>query len=104
MAITTNKQYLESTLERFNVSENDIDIIIAENPELNGALDVKLCKLAMYKSMSTILPLANISEGGYSITWNMDALKLWYKALCSELGKKNMLDGQPKIRDKSNLW
>lgn len=104
MAITTNRQYLEATLSRFNISEADVDLIISENPELEGELDVKQSKLAIYKSMSVIIPIANVSEGGYSVTWNMDALKMWYSALCKELGKENVLDGQPKIRNKSYLW
>lgn len=104
MAITTNRQYLEATLSRFNISEVHVDLIISEHPELNGDLDVRKSKLAIYQSMSTIIPIADVSEGGYSVTWNMDALKMWYSALCKELGKKNVLDGQPKIRNRSNLW
>jgi hypothetical protein len=54
--------------------------------------------------MSEILPVANISEGGFSLSWNMDALKMWYNALCKELGKENILGGKPKVRNRSNSW
>jgi hypothetical protein len=46
----------------------------------------------------------NVSEGGYSISWNMDAVKLFYAALCNELGVENVLVNRPKVRDRSNFW
>lgn len=102
--IATNRDYLIQTLSRFNMSANDIELIMVENTELEGALDVKACKTAMYKSLSAILPAANISEGGYSVSWNMDSLKMWYASLCIELGKENVLGGKPKVRNRSYLW
>ena len=105
MAIQSNKEYLTKTLSRFNLTEDDIDLILAEHPELEEAnFNVSMCKNAMYKSMSAILPVANISEGGFSISWNMDALKMWYNALCKELGKENILGGKPKVRNRGNSW
>ena len=56
--------------------------------------------------MSVILKgmLQNVSEGGYSISWNMEAVKLYYAALCNELGKENVLVARPKVRNRSNIW
>jgi hypothetical protein len=56
--------------------------------------------------MSVVLKgvMQNISEGGYSISWNMEAAKLFYNSLCSELGLENVLVGRPKVRNRSNLW
>ena len=99
MAIQRNKEYLTKTLSRFNLTEDDIDLILAEHPGLEEANFN-----AIYKSMSEILPVANISEGGFSLSWNMDALKMWYNALCKELGKENILGGKPKVRNRSNSW
>ena len=107
MAITTNREYLAAKLNRFGLSDNDIDLIIAENPTLEGSLNIPACKLAIYNSMSSILPTANVSEGGYSISWEMDALKLWYNSLCIELGKPNAMQPtvvKPQIRNRSNFW
>lgn len=104
MAITTNQEYLQKTLSRFNLSFDDVELIMVEYPELEGVFDVRSCKLAIYNSMSAILPMANISEGGFSVSWNMDALKMWYAALCKELGKENVLGGKPKVRNRSNSW
>lgn len=103
MAITTNRAYLQATLNKFNLTDSDIDLIMVEHPELEEALNVKACKLAMYQSMSAILPTCNVSEGGYSVSWNMDALKLWYSALCSELGMDTTI-GRPSVRNRSNSW
>lgn len=106
MAITTNRDYLIKALAKFNVSEDDVDLMLLDSPELlpEATPDVKGCKTAIYKSMSVILPLANISEGGYSVSWNIEALKMWYNTLCTELGKENLIGGKPKIRDRSNSW
>lgn len=102
MSITTNIGYLTATLSRFGLTQTDIDVIMVEHPELEGALDVNLCKNAMYGSFSAILPLANVSEGGYSVSWNMEAIKLWYDKLCKELGKPSAM--KPQIRNRSNFW
>ena len=102
MAISTNRAYLESALSRFNLTESDIDLIMVEHPELDGSIDVKACKLAIYNSLSAILPVANVSDSGYSVSWNIDGLKLWYGSLCNELGKPNAL--KPKVRNRSNYW
>lgn len=102
MAITTNKEYLTAKLSKFGLSESDIDLIIIENTSLSGSLDVNACKLAIYKSMTSILPTADVTESDYSIRWNLEVLKLWYNSLCTELGKDNVLS--PKVRNRSNYW
>ena len=72
---------------------------------LNG-LNLIACDVAVYNRMSVILKgmLQNVSEGGYSISWNMEAVKLYYAALCNELGKENVLVARPKVRNRSNIW
>lgn len=103
MAITTNLQYLQAALAKFDVSDSDIDLILADN-SLSGtvAVSVSACKMAMYNSMSNILPLCDVREGGYSKTWNVQGLKLWYASLCIELGMPDAL--APKVRNRSYLW
>lgn len=92
------------------MSANDIDLILVENPALDGPLDVEACKLAIYGSLTSILPMADIKESEYAITWNIAALKLWYQGLCNELGKPNVLDVgnasavKPVVRNRSNYW
>lgn len=103
MAITTNQEYLQKTLGKFDITDDEIDVMLADS-SLSGeaALDVLACKNAIYKSMSSILPVANVSEGSFSRSWNMEAVKMWYGSLCTELNKVNVL--KPKLRDRSNRW
>lgn len=108
MSITTNRDYIKKTLSQFGVDDDTIDLIMIENPDLsadNAAVDPTSCKLAIYKHMSNILPAItqSVSEGGYSVSWNVDAIKLWYNSLCNELGVDNVMT-RPKIRNRSNMW
>lgn len=103
----TNKQYLTKALSGLNILEDDIDIVLLK-ASLDGEAeaDVRACDVATYQRMSVILKrvMQNVSEGGYSISWNVEAVKLYYNALCNELGLENVLFARPKIRNKSNLW
>lgn len=103
----TNKQYLTKSLNGLNLSEDDIDVILLKSGiDGESTVDVRACDNAVYKRMSVILKGAtqNITEGGYSISWNMEAVKLFYNALCNELGLENVLVGRPKVRNRSNYW
>lgn len=103
----TNKQYLTKSLNGLNVSEDDIDIILLKGDiEADAPVDFNTCDKAVYKRISVVLKGAtqNVTEGGYSVSWNMDAVKLYYNALCNELGLENVLVGRPKIRNRSNVW
>jgi hypothetical protein len=103
----TNKEYLIKSLSGLGVSEDDIDIILLKS-QIDGdaSADTNICDTAIYNRMSIILKstVQNVSEGGYSTSWNMDAVKMYYNALCNELGLDNVLVGNPKIRNRSNLW
>lgn len=103
----TNKEYLTKALTRLNVSEEDVDLILLKSGlDADSAVDIGACDMATYRRFSIILKAAtqNVSEGGYSISWNMEAVKSYYNALCTELGTVNVLFARPKIRDKSNIW
>jgi len=103
----TNKQYLTTTLNGLNVSDSDIDIILLKaGLSADTEVQINQCDNAVYNRMSVVLKgtTQNVTEGGYSVSWNMDAVKLFYNALCNELGKENVLFSRPKIRNKSNIW
>ena len=106
-AIMTNKQYLNKSLNGLNLTDDDVDIIILK-AGLDGeaTLDITACDKAVYNRMSIVLKGAtqNVSEGGYSISWNIELVKLYYNALCNELGLENVLVGRPKIRNRSDVW
>lgn len=103
----TNKEYLTATLSRFGLTETDVNLIIL-NQDINevGNVSVPEMKAALYSEFTSIIPLADVSEGGYSIKWNMEAIKLWYSQLANELGRDNILDGlsADEINDASWRW
>lgn len=107
----TNKEYLTKTLNGLNVSSDDIDIMLIKagidgNAVCSNADDMRQCDVAVYRRMSVVLKpmMQNVSEGGYSISWNVEAVKAFYASLCDELGMENVLFTRPRIRNKSNLW
>lgn len=107
MAIKTNKEYLVAATKALNLSEEDIEIIMMKsnvNPDADA--NVRECDMALYKRFSVVLGSAmqNVTEGGYSVSWNMEAVKMFYVSLCEDLGTKNVLVGRPKVRNRSNMW
>lgn len=103
----TNKEYLTKLLSGLNISEDDIDIILLKsNLQTDEKAQVSVCDNAVYNRMSVVLKstLQNVSESGYSISWNMEAVKVFYQSLCNELGKPNVLFNKPKLRNRSNIW
>lgn len=89
------------------MTEDDIEVILVKSQlDADADVDVRGCDMATYNRMSVLFKAAllNVSEGGYSVSWNMDAVKLYYNALCNELGQENVLFARPKVRNRSNIW
>lgn len=88
---------------RFNLNAADVSLILA-NQQLHpeDTVDVTKAKTALCKEFSLVLPMANVTEGGYSLSWNMDAVKMWYKQTAAELGLPDAT--APRVRNKSNVW
>lgn len=89
-----------------NISDTDVELILTNQadliPDSTATVDVKTAKHALCREFASLLPMANISEGGYSISWNMEAVKAWYNSMCSELGITNAL--KPKVKGRSDIW
>lgn len=103
----TNKDYLIKSLDRFDVDEDMMDIILLKagiDPE--SKVDVDACDRAVFGGLSIIVASTtqNISEGGYSISWNMEAVKAYLSSLARELGEEDPFKIVPKIVDRSNIW
>lgn len=102
----TYKEWFTKTTRRFGVSPEDVDLILANQAELiadpDATVDATTAKTALVKEFASIIPLANVSEGGYSVSWNMEAVKLWYNQTCDELGI--IPADKPKVRNKSYIW
>ena len=103
----TNKEYITKSLHNLGVDADDIDIIIVKSDiKPDAPADTKECDMAVYNRFTVILGsmMQNVSEGGYSVSWNMDAVKMYYTSLCNELGVENVLVGKPKVRNRSYMW
>src|SRR3990172_8028754 len=103
----TYKEYIANVLTKFNVSETDVDVIILDNAIMSDDdVNIVEAKKAIHKSLTTWLPVySNISEGGVSETWNIEAVKLYYSALCKELKLTNFIaESNNIIRDRSDIW
>ncbi|MBC9913184.1 DUF6706 family protein [Chitinophaga varians] len=99
----TNKEYLNTILGKFGVSPDEIDLIMLERGivptgEVTGQADIIALKRAIYYQLPQLLAgVQDITEGGYSIKWNLDGIKIWYSALAKELGLPDDLFPKPTI-------
>ena len=102
----TYKEWITKTVAKFQLTADDVDLLLCNQsaliPDPDATVDVRTAKRVLCREFATLIPLANIGEGGYSISWNWDAIKFWYNAVCAELGITPV--GQPRIRNKSNVW
>lgn len=102
----TYREWFTATARRFGIEGAEVELIMANQTELipnpEDTVEPKTAKTALVKEFASIIPLANVSEGGYSVTWNMEAVKLWYNQTCDELGITPA--DKPKVRDRSNVW
>ena len=97
----TNRHYLTISLRGLKLSEDDIDLILAKGGlDADGEADFGACDKAVYKRISVILrsTLQNVSMGGRSTSWNMEAVKMFYNALCAENGFRNVLNSRSTAR------
>ena len=103
----TNKEYLTKSLNGMNLSDDDIEIIMLKGGiDADATASAEQCDVAVYNRFSVVLKgaMQNVSEGGMSISWNIEAMTMYYNALCNEYGKENLLATRPKIRNRSNMW
>lgn len=101
----TYREYITTTLSKFFISPDEIEVIML-NQEIapDDDVDPKVAKKAMYNEFSHILPVANMSEGGASTSWNMESVLLWYSLLASELGLPDMTKEDNTIKDYSAYY
>lgn len=104
------KQYLMAQLAKFGADETDIDLIILENDipvdyQVTGKADTIVLKRAMFQFLpGMIAGLADITEGGYSRKWNVNALKLWLSALATEIGLPDPFAEAPAKITGRKVW
>lgn len=102
----TYKEWFNRTVKRFGATPEDVEMILANQaaiiPDPEAQVDAIIAKTALCREFGSLIPLANVSEGGYSVSWNWDAIKFWYNQTCGELGITPA--NAPKVRNKSRIW
>ena len=102
----TYKEWIERTVRRFRIEDADVGLILANQataiPDPDAVADIATAKRALCAEFGSLIPLANVSEGGYSVTWNWEAIKFWYNQTCGELGITPVTT--PKVRNRSRVW
>lgn len=103
----TYREYITTICARFGLKSEEIDLILtnqqANIPDAEADVEPTTAKRALVAEFANLIPLANVSEGGYSVSWNTDALKLWYAQTTKELGMTDTIS-QPTITNRSNIW
>lgn len=106
----TVKDYITSKFQTFGIelSEADLlDISLAISLEDNFTQDNKNeVYLALVGNVipQLLLRPKSISESGFSISYDNDALLKYYAWLCNELGIEDGLNDVSKISDASENW
>ena len=106
----TIKDYITSKFQSFGIelSEADlVDISMAVSLTDEFTQDNKNnVYLAIVKNVipQLLLRPKSISESGFSISYDNDALKNYYDWLCNELGIQDNLNDVSKISDASDIW
>ena len=106
----TINDYINQKFQSFgNLSEADLlDIML--NNGLNGADEVTLDNMegvmvAIAKFIPSLLARpSSINESGFSISWDMDALKEFYAYLCRKYGLEDEINEISSIEDASEYW
>ncbi|RPE05551.1 hypothetical protein EGT74_24520 [Chitinophaga lutea] len=99
----SNQEYLTTILGKFGVSDQEIILIMIEqgidpNSPISGKADTVVLKTAIHAQLPLMLAgVQDVSEGGYSIKWNLDGIKAWYSALAGELGLPDLLTPVPTV-------
>lgn len=104
----TNRDYLSHTLGALASPETIEALAVgATTPcgclNLDETADARLCDLAIYNGIHLLLSRAgaNVTEGGYSISYNLEALRLLYRAIAARLGRPDRLGGAGRVRYRS---
>lgn len=103
------KEYITSKFQQFGIQLSDADItdislVVDPDEEYNedNRNDV-------YKSFTDIIPqyllrAKSVSENGFSISWDNEALLRYYSWLCKQLDIDDNLNNMSSITDITDHW
>ena len=79
-----------SEADLLDISTNLEDEVTDENKEIVNYNIVKFIP-------NLLLRATSISESGFSMSWNIQAIKDYYSMKCKEYGLKDILSDKPKV-------
>ena len=103
----TNLQYLKINCGGFGVTDDELTLILTNAGVAPSAdADIDACDMVLYNHFSLVLrqALMNVSEGGMSVSWNIEAVKAYYAILCEKTGQPDVVFKRPAVRDRSKMW
>jgi len=106
----TVKEYITSKLSGFGIKVSDADILeisfLIDPDEVltESNRDTVLKAIALHVLPHLLLRAKSVSENGFSIGWDMDALLKYYAWLCNYLGIEDELNTISTITDISDHW
>lgn len=103
----TYRSWITQTVKHFNLSAEDVELLLVNQagriPNPDDEVDVNIAKRALYDEFALLIPMySSVSEGGYSVSWNWDAIKEWRKGIAQQLGLTN--PNTPKVTARNDLW
>lgn len=102
--------FVEAKLQKFgiDISQIELDAVFVElgidkNTELDTADGLKSAQICLASLLPELLMQANVTEGGYSVSWNIQGIKDYIGFLNAKLGITTTV-GTPTVIDKTCLW
>lgn len=106
----TVQEYITSKLSAFGINVSNADLAeIGLTVDLTAEFNTEtkteaLTALALNVLPQYLLRAKSVSENGFSISWDNDALLKYYAFLCNQLGIEDTLNDISKIIDRTNEW
>jgi len=106
----TIKDYITSKFQTFGINLSEADLAdISMTVSLTDEFTQENKNYVYLALVGSVIPQLllrpkSISESGFSISYDNDALKNYYAWLCNELGIEDTLNDISKISDASDIW
>ena len=111
--MATIGDYISVKLKQWNAEVSEENIAMAftlsgvnKEEELTPKTEVKSAFKVLYRLIPDILLFTpkSVSEGGFSITYDKDAMYEFYSMIARKTGMPNEISGKNTVRDITNKW
>ena len=100
----TVNDYIQQRFQTFDVNLSEADLFdmclnanISGEDEMNKDSQTRVSVANPKFIPSLLLRATSISEGGFSMSWNIQGIKDYYSFLCKQYGLKDELSNKPKV-------